>query len=56
MVTLDVGDRAIELALEAAPVRNIEQEVGIGRGCSSSIRAIARANCALSRRIVNLAS
>ena len=32
MVTLDVGDRAIEFALEAAPVRNIEQEVGLGGG------------------------
>src|SRR5450756_1232044 len=29
MIALDVGDRTIEFALEAAPVRNAEQEVGI---------------------------
>ena len=32
MIALDVGDRAMELALKAAPVRNIQQEVGIGGG------------------------
>src|SRR5216684_24410 len=32
MIALDVGDRAIELALKAAPVRNIQQEIGIRRG------------------------
>ena len=31
-IAFDVGDRAIELALEAAPVRNAQQEVGIGGG------------------------
>src|SRR6202171_5123974 len=29
MVALDVGDRAIELALKTAPVRNIQQEIDI---------------------------
>ena len=32
MIALDVGDRAMQLALETAPVRNIQQEVGIGGG------------------------
>ena len=32
VIALDVGDRAMEFALEAAPVRNIQQEVGIGGG------------------------
>ena len=31
-VALDEGDRAIELTLEAAPVRNFQQKIGIGRG------------------------
>jgi len=31
MVAFDIGDRAIELALKAAAVRNIEQEIGIRR-------------------------
>jgi hypothetical protein len=43
-VPLDEGDRAMELALEPAPVRN------------SSIRANACANCVLSRRMVDLGS
>ena len=32
VIAFDIGDRAIELALEAAPVGNIQQEVGIGGG------------------------
>ena len=32
MVALDEGDRALQFALKAAPVRNIQQEVGIGGG------------------------
>ena len=29
-ISLDVGDRAVELALKAAPVQDIQQEVGFG--------------------------
>ena len=32
VIALDVGDRALQLALEAAPVGNIQQEVGVGGG------------------------
>ena len=32
VIALDVGDRAMQFALEAAPVRNTQQEVGIGGG------------------------
>src|SRR6266851_2339067 len=32
LIALDVGDRAVELALKAAPVENVEQEVRLGRG------------------------
>ena len=32
VIALDIGDRAIELALKAAPVGNLQQEVGIGGG------------------------
>ena len=32
VIALDVGDRAMEFALEAAPVGNIQQEIGVGRG------------------------
>ncbi len=30
VIAFDVGDRAVEFALEAAPVGNIQQEIGIG--------------------------
>ena len=30
MITFDIGDRATELALEAAAVENIQQKIGIG--------------------------
>jgi hypothetical protein len=30
LIALDVGDRAVELALKAAPVQDTEQEVGFG--------------------------
>src|SRR5947207_6804344 len=32
MIALDEGNRAMELALKAAPVWNIEQKIGVGRG------------------------
>ncbi len=32
LVTLDEGDRPGELALEAAPVEDVEQEIGLGGG------------------------
>src|SRR5258708_25359161 len=36
MIALDVGDRAVQLALEAAPVVNVQQEVGV-RGSLQSL-------------------
>ena len=46
MVALDVGDGAIEFALEAAPVRNVRAGSRYSAGaCSSSIRFSACANC-----------
>ena len=56
LIALDVGDRAIELALEAAPVGNIQQEIGIGERLQFSMRFCACANSVLSRRMVGLAS
>ena len=57
MIALDIGDRAVELALEAAPVRNIQQEVGIGARPAIPRSASAPAPVAvLSRRMVGLAS